>query len=299
MKIASVVLSLTSCVLLISPTSHSQAADSELRSGPVEVALFDAMEQQSISVRYIPADSASAQVIIKNESEEDMLIALPRTFAAVPVLAQLGIGQAARPFGGGQLAGGGLGLGGQGAAGGQGAGGGQGVGGGFGNIGGAIGAGAGFQPGGGGLGQPGAGVGLFRLEAHKTKRIRVASVCLEHGKPEPTPRMKYQLIPLERLTDEPAIERVCQHLGRQTVSQTVAQAAAWHLANDLTWDTMARMNRVESKYTGNEAYFQPKDLQLAAEFVRYARQESQPRTPSHSVGAYLPKQGSTAPLSVD
>ncbi|MEO8272143.1 MAG: hypothetical protein ABI557_20705, partial [Aureliella sp.] len=148
-------------------------------------------------------------------------------------------------LGGGGLGGGGLGGGGLG-------------GGGLG--GGGLGGGGGF----GGAGLVGArGAGMFRVESGKTKRLKVQTVCLEHGKHDPNPRMKYRLVPLEQLTNDTEIHELCSQLAGGTITQNTAQAAAWHLANGLTWEYLAAKNRFESPYADDVKYFSKVELQGA------------------------------------
>jgi hypothetical protein len=129
---------------------------------------------------------------------------------------------------------------------------------------------------------------MFRVEANKHRKLTVACVCLEYGKPDPTPRMKYELVPLAQVNDSPAIEQLCTKLGTQQVSQIVAQAAAWNVANGLSWEQLAQVNRVESQFTGNERFFTREQLLKAAELTDEYRQpaKSYPaRSPGEAGGA--------------
>ena len=198
---------------------------------------------------------------------------MPATFGAVPVLAQFG-GGGGGGLGGGGLGGGGLGGGGIGGGGfgGQGGGGGQGVGGGFGGGGGIGGGGIGGGGlGGGGLGGGGlgggqgggGGGGFFRVEPDRPRKMTVATVCLHHGKADPNPRMKYKLVRLSEVNDSLFIEGICRGLASGKVSQTVAQAAVWNVANGLTWEELARKPRVVSAYTGVQLFFSKFEVEAA------------------------------------
>ncbi len=243
-----------------------------------EIGLFEAIEEGSIEVKFIPISSAQANVILKNKTTNPVLVKLPRTFGAVQVLGQFGggLGGGGLGGGGGGLGGGGAGFGGGGGLGGGG--GGQGVGGGFGGGqgGGGLG-GGGFGGGGqggggfGGGGLGGGGGGFFRIEPDKSKKLSVATVCLEHGKHDPNPRMKYRIVPLEELNASPEVDELCGLLGDQAVAQNVAQAAAWHIANGLSHETLAAKNRRESQFTGNEKYFTPTELEFASRVVQHCR----------------------------
>jgi hypothetical protein len=253
-------------------TAQTASAESSI----VAIELFEAMRRDAIKVRFIPQSAVLAVVYFENLGSAPIDLRLPAAFGAVHVLAQPGGG-----YGGGAFGGGG-GLAGAGAGGLAGAGGGQGLGGGFGGgigggAGGGIGGGLGgaFNGVGGGVGGFGGGGGLnagfFRLEPGKVRKLSLNTVCLEHGKPDPNPRMIYRLVPLQRVNDDPAIEQVCQLLGAGNVQPAVAQAAAWHLANGLSWDTLRHKNRHESKFTGNISWFSSAELELAWELSQRCR----------------------------
>jgi len=110
-------------------------------------------------------------------------------------------------------------------------------------------------------------MGFMRIEPEKTRKLTATTVCLEHGKPDPHPRIAYQMIPIEKFTDNAQVVELCRQLGRHEIAQTTAQAAAWHLANGLSWEKIAGINRLESRYLGNIKFFKPAELKRAKEFV--------------------------------
>lgn len=227
--------------------------------------LFSAMDDGLVEVNFIGLSYREANVFFKNKTDKPIHLNLPRTFGAVPVLAQgfgggQGGGLGGGGLGGGGLGGGGLAGGGLGGLGGGGLGGGQGVGGGFG--GGGVGGGAGGL-GGGGLGGGGGAGGFFRVEPDKPRKLSVSTVCLEHGKPDPNPRKKYKLVRLEEVNAAPEIALICAALGDRQIGQSIAQAAAWHIANGLTWHELAWKPRIVSQYTGTEYYFSTSEIQAA------------------------------------
>ena len=93
--------------------------------------------------------------------------------------------------------------------------------------------------------------------------MTVATICLNHGKADPNPRMKYKVVRLEEVNDSPVIEGFCRVLATGRVSQNIAQAAAWHVANGLTWEALIRKPRVVSEYTGVELFFSSFEVQAA------------------------------------
>ena len=205
------------------------------------VEFFAAMQEGKIDVDFIPKDSTEGTVVVHNKTDKPIDIRLPATFGAVPeALAQ------------GMMGGmGGGGMGGMGGGGMGGGGGGQGMGGGMGGGGGGM----------GGMG--GGGGGMFRVAPDKPGKLTAPTVCLEFGKKDPNPRMKYKIVPLEALNADPQVAALCNALGRNEVQQPIAQAVAWHVANDISWERLQALPRKVSRYTGIELYFSPQQLQVA------------------------------------
>ena len=207
--------------------------------------VLEAQAQGLVSVRYIPNDSRSAQIIVTNRSRRPLTLRLPAAFAGVPVLAQGGMGgnnngvagfaAAGQP----QVAGGG---------------------------------GGGGMQGGGMGGMPGGGGGAFSIPAEKTRVLRVVTVCLEHGKPEPSSRYPYKLTALESFSNDPKLAVVMESLSRGELSQKVAQAAAWHIANGLSWQQLAAKMIDHAGGDPDEAYFTPEQLLVAHRVVASATQ---------------------------
>jgi len=227
--------------LLLALASAGISSAEVTRPAPIEhatsssaVDLFEAIEAGHISAQLIPQDSTKGTVLITNTTGQPLTIKVPSAFAAVPVLAQ--------------RRGGGAGFG---AAGG--------------NVGGASGGsqalGSGISGGGGGGG--GRGVGFFNIGPERVTKLKMVAVCLEHGKTEPSPRMAYELAPLSRVTDDSVVTELVRMLGRGEIDQRSAQAAAWHLANDLSWQQLAA--KIGMKHIGGqtEPYFSTAQIEQA------------------------------------
>ncbi|WP_145081134.1 hypothetical protein [Aureliella helgolandensis] len=230
--------------------------------------LFQAIDAGKVEVQFIPKDASQATVIIRNKGKEPLNVELPRAFGAVHVVGQFGGGMGGMGGGMGGMGGGMGGMGGGmgGMGGGMGGGGGQGMGGGMGGMGGGMGGmGGGMGGMGGGMGGMGGmgGGGMFRVEPDKAAKLKVPCVCLEHGKIDPNPRMKYKIVPIEQINNDPKVTKLCELLGAGKVPQNTAQAAAWHMANGLSWDELSHKNRIESKYTGNVRFFNTMELRSA------------------------------------
>jgi hypothetical protein len=226
-------------------------------AAPAEV--HDVLAAESaglVTVKYIPNDSRSAQIVVTNRSDRPLTLRLPEQFAGVPVLAQMG------GNGGGQA---GFGAGGIGAApqttGGAGPQN-QGM-----NIGGAQ------------------GGGMFSLPPEKTRVVKVTTVCLEHGKPEPSPLRPYRLVELESYSNDPRLAELMTSIGKGEVSQKVAQAAAWHIANGLTWERLAAEKIDHAGGDPDEPFFTPAELRAAFQVVVIVTKRAEAAVPIGSSGS--------------
>lgn len=217
------------------------------------VALFEGIEQGSLQAKVIPNDEFGGKVLIENKSDKPLTVELPDSFVGVQVLTQFGAGGG---LGGGGLGGGGLG------GGGLGGGGQQQTGGGFG---GGLG-GLGQQ---GGLGGGGGGAGFFSVPPEKVVSVPYVSVCLEHGKPEPTNRSTYMMVPVDEATENPALRELIRLVGTGRLSPQAAQAAAWHLTDSMSWQELAAK---QVKRIGRTPlpYFSANDLHAAQAIVAQA-----------------------------
>ena len=171
-------------VLVLVPLA-SNAADSRRPAvkAPAEVVeLFAGMKSGEIEVKVIPKDSTEATVTIKNKSGKPLTIKMPPALAGVPVQAQFG--------GGGMMGGGGGMMGGGGGMMGGGGMGGQGMGGGM------MGGGGGMMGGGGGMM---GGGGMFNVAPEKVAKVKLVTVCLDHGKKDPESAFPISSFPSSRM----------------------------------------------------------------------------------------------------
>ena len=234
------------------------------------VDMYDGISNGDVEVTIKAKSSSDSNFFVKNLTDKPLAIRLPKAFSAVPVVRQFG-GGGFGGRGGGGLGGGGLGGGGFG--GGQ-FGGNQGIGGGFG--GGQGGGGFGGR-GGGGLGGGGVGGGVFNIPAGKSGKISVKTVCLEEGKEDPKHYIDYVVQPLENLTTNPEVFEVCRMLANDEVAQPVAQAAAWNIENNLSWEELLVKNRVERMDGSFERYFHPNQIRFATQVVTVATERAEQR----------------------
>ena len=176
-----------------------------------QIEMFDGIEEGAIDVKMIPKNAEGGNLIVENKTDAPLSVELPAGFVGVPILAQ-GYGDSGG--GGGQ---------------GQGGGGQQSVGGGGGG-----GLGGGNQGGGG-------GGGFFSIPPEKSVLVPYGSVCLEHGKAEPRPQSNYKIIPIEEYTEDPTLQELIKLVGTGRIHPSVAQLAAWNIANDMSWRELAAL----------------------------------------------------------
>ncbi|MCC7422170.1 MAG: hypothetical protein IT428_17980 [Planctomycetaceae bacterium] len=221
-----------------------------------KVKLFDGMKDGTLEVTVIAKNEMGGNVLIENKSDKPLTVQLPDAIVGVPVLKQFGAG-------------------GQGGVGGQNnntqngqtnGGQNQQFGGGFG--GGGLG-GGGFGGGGLGGGGFGGGGGFFSVPPEKTVRVPYTSVCLNHGKPEPRPKTPYKLIPVEEYTDNEALRELIRLVGTGKVESQSAQAAAWHLTDNMSWQELS--NKAIKHISGPaEPYFNRAQLVNAQSLISQA-----------------------------
>ena len=197
------------------------------------VDVFAGIEQGVLDVKLIPQDALSGNILIENKGEKPLNVDFPPAFIAKQVLKQFpgqqpganaggpggGANGQANGGGGSQIQGGGIGQGNNGAAG-------NGVG--LGNPGGG-------RRGNGNANGMGNGIGFFSVPADKIVRVPYRSVCLEHGKPDPSPRMTYRIGKVEEFSDDPVLVETLKIVAGGEHDPQAAQAAAWHVANKMSW----------------------------------------------------------------
>ncbi len=87
--------------------------------------------------------------------------------------------------------------------------------------------------------------------------------------------MKYKIVRLSEVNDSPVVNELCKALANRKVTQNIAQAAAWHVANGLTWQELVNKPKVISQYTGNQMYFSRFEVENAIRLVSIASQQAE------------------------
>jgi len=226
-----------------------------------EVELFAAIEAGQIEARLIPKNALSGNVLIENKTDKPLNVKIPPAVVGVPQNFQ---------FGGGGGGAGGFGGGGQ-QGGGQQGGGQQQQGGGMGG-----GQQGGFGGGGGGQGGGGGG-GFFSVPPERVISLQFNSVCLEHGKPEPTPSSRYKLVPVSAVSDDPVLYELLSVVGTGKVDSQAAQAAAWHLTDDMSFQQLAAKAMTHLGGQAPTPYFSQAQLQGAQQLLALSLRRSEER----------------------
>jgi len=203
------------------------------------VPLFDGINGGSLSVKLVAQDSFNGSLYIENHSQKPLTVEMPEAFVGVQVLRQFGGGGAAGRGAGGM------------------AGGAQAMGGGMGGM-------------GGGMGGGGMGGGMFSVPPERTAKVPYHSVCLEHGKNDPDPTVHYKIVPVEEYTKDEQLTALLTLVGSKAIDPQVAQAAAWHLSNKMSWEELA-IKRSNEIGESDLPYFSPQALSLAEQLVVNAR----------------------------
>jgi hypothetical protein len=115
----------------------------------------------------------------------------------------------------------------------------------------------------------GGGGGMFNIAPEKVGQFKVPTVCLEHGKGEPRAAIAYEIKPLESVANKPAVAELCRILGSGKIDQRAAQAAAWNLNNDMTWEQLAA-KRIEHANGTTEPYFSQLEIQTGMQLAKTA-----------------------------
>ncbi|MDP1796560.1 MAG: hypothetical protein Q8K78_03725 [Planctomycetaceae bacterium] len=270
--LGAVSVAIAATCLVLSGTSATWAAGKQTAKRPLkkltydpnaeEVDLFKGMESGQLKVKLIPQNSFGGNVLIENTTDKPLTVKFPAAMVGVPKhLAQ---------FGGGGFGGGGQGGFGGGQQGGLGGGGGQQQ----------TGGGIGGQQGGFGGGQQGGGGGFFgggaaSIPPEQIGSLPFNSVCLQHGKPDPTVKAEYTLVPVEKFSNDPVLKELLATVGTGKVDSQTAQAAAWHLTDKMSWDQLANKALQHTGGAPPTPYFTQAQLFGAQALLAHAKKKAE------------------------
>ena len=128
------------------------------------------------------------------------------------------------------------------------------------------------QPMGGGMG--GMGMGMMNIPAEKVAQFKIAMVCLQHGMKEPRSSTRYEVKPIEEFTTKPEVKELLTAFGKRRLNQRATQAAAWHLANGMSWEELLN-KQIEHLNGTSEPWFDPREIQAAMEIAQYSVVQAQ------------------------
>ncbi|MGD9854760.1 MAG: hypothetical protein AB7U20_07390 [Planctomycetaceae bacterium] len=245
-------VTLVGCLCASSDAGKSRGIIKKLTFDPnaPRIELFEGIANESLSVKMIAKSAEGGHLLIENKSEQPLSVEMPETLVGVHVLGQIG------GIGGG-IGGGGIGGGGgaQAVGGGVGGGGAGGIDGGVGSLGGGVG---------------GAQGGFFSIPPESVVMVPYHSVCLEHGKPDPSSKMTYQLVKTEEFTSDPLLQELLKLVAKRRIPSKIAQAAAWHIANGLSWQELAQLT-YDRIGVPDTPHFTPAELAAAQGLVSAAQ----------------------------
>ena len=218
--------------------------------------LLAAMKAGDIEVKIIPRDEKVGTVIVTNKTGRPLTIKLPEALAGVPVAAQFGgpgiFGNDQNPLN---------------------------------NNNANQGLGVAIRPQGQ---QNNFGPGIFNVGPERAIKLKFTAVCLEHGKRSPNTRIPYELVPLESFTSEAGVVELVKMLSRREIDQPTAQAAAWHLADGMSWEKLARKISVRHLNGVSERFFTGDQLAAAKDAVTEAERRTAGSTAAgRSIGEAL------------
>lgn len=228
-----------------------------------QVELFSAIEQEIVDYTMIMQDSKEGTLFIENKTDKPVSVQMPLSLVGVQVLPQFDDG-----LSGGSSTGGGGGA--------Q-----QSVGGG-----GQTGFGGGMNTG---------GAGFFSIPAQKMIAVPLKTVCLEYGKKEPTPKAEYKLVRAEEFTEDATLQELLVLIGTGKINQDVAQAAAWHISNKMSWAELASKTRNNLGPAGPQRFFSDAHLFAAQNIVATAQAKAIEKQEDVTASSSTPAAPAVAP----
>jgi len=258
-----------------------------------QVDLFDAADAGQVSIKLVPKDANGGKVFIENKTNKPLTVKVPEAVVGISVHAQImglgqgnlfggpnnggqGLGQNNNQTGGQQLMGGILGMNAQGQQ--------------------PQGQGPQFPGNNNGFNQPGGN--FFSIPAERTISLTMSSVCLEHGKPEPTSGSKYTLVRYSKVSDDQVLYQALASLKAEKADVKAVQAVAWHLANKMTFEELS--TKTEDQLGGllNNPYFTSKQLTTAKRVLEAATERAKEATAEKTDKTSIPVSANTKTIRV-
>jgi hypothetical protein len=107
----------------------------------------------------------------------------------------------------------------------------------------------------------------------------ITTVCLNHGKDEPRPRMTYRLIKLEEFTSDPVLQELLVMVGSGAYddNKQAVQAATWNVTDKMGWDKLAAKQIEHVGGQPDEPYFSQSELSAAQQILAQAQAKARQR----------------------
>lgn len=228
------------------------------------VALFDGLSDESLSAKVIAHGPNGGNLLVTNLTSEPLTVDFSEPFVAVNVLKQFGQGN--NPFAIGQNQNGPNALF-QNAAGPQNQGAAQDVGG----VAGAQNNQNQMNPFGNNNNNNNQNP-FFSIPPETVLKVKFKSVCLNHGAPNPTVHTQYRLVKATDYSEDERLAALLQLVRSDSISVQTIQAAAWHLTDDLNWDTLR--NKSTIAFGRRRPYFSSREVDDAKKLIVWAEIKS-------------------------
>jgi hypothetical protein len=124
----------------------------------------------------------------------------------------------------------------------------------------------------------------FEVLPARSRVVRVTTVCLEHGKREPSARIAYKMVSLEDCSGDRRVAEVLYAMAKGEISQKVAQAAVWHLSSGRTWGQLGTEVHAMDGVEPDVPVFSEAELATAQRFVEESTKRHAVATESSSGG---------------
>jgi len=233
------------------------------------VDLFDATQAGTLEAWLIPENEAGGFVFIENKSDVPLTVQMPAAFVGVQNLKQFlngngnGNGNNNNIFGNNNQTNQN-----QGATGGN-----QSVGGGTAQTGNTN---NGF-PGNGNNNRQrnnifAPGAPFFSIPPQRRVKLEFNSVCLNHGLKTPTRMNRYHLVSVDDYTNDEQLKELLTWVATGKVPQKTAQAATWHLTDDMSYEQLAAKKEYHLGGAVSQ-FFNRTDVSQAKQLIEFVDQK--------------------------
>ena len=108
-----------------------------------------------------------------------------------------------------------------------------------------------------------------------TSKINLPVVCLDHGLRNPSSSKPYRMVPATEHIDNPAVIELLQAFGRGELQHGAAQAAAWHLNSDVSWQELAAKQQGTRRSLSRPPFFSEYELRAGMAYASEANRRAE------------------------